>query len=386
MNLKIRPRVALISIHPAPYRDPVLQLLYEREKISLEVYLLFNHDKGHSYWEMATYSYPKQLMPYRLFLGEYHFSPQVIQSIHYGNYDVVAIPGYYHPTCQLALLDFLCRRKPIIFITDSFGFIPRPLGLRLVETIPFWLLSQIVKAAWVPGSAARNYLKQQGIPDEHIFEGAYCLDVEKLVKETTEKECIRNEIRQQLNLEGRFVLLMVAGFTTNRGLPILYTALNLIRDEFPEITLLLVGNGPEYVRIQKLIQVNNFYKQICLVGPVSFQKLPEFFVASDIYVHSSINEPYSLALSQAAISARPIISTDRVGAAYDYVIEGKTGYFAKAGDAASLAAAMRKLMLNRESLSQMGHLSQQIALRRNAVWAADQFEQAVFTALDRKLK
>jgi len=232
----------------------------------------------------------------------------------------------------------------------------------------------------VPGRAARDHWVYYGVQPERIFEGCYCIDAEAVAAKTQALRLQRSTIRGRFGFsDDQLVFLFVGRMIPTRGLQYLMEAFRTLTTMRQDLGLILVGDGPvrpwveDFVREQGLDQVR-------FVDPVPFEVLPEYYVACDAYVHPSIREPYSLAVAQTAISARPLILTGQVGAAADYLVEGRTGYLAKAGSAESLCETMRRLIANKEQMIGMGCRAQDIAMKRTALWAATQLEEAALVA------
>jgi len=375
--------VALLTIHPAPYRDLTLALVHQRQRVNLKVYLLSRTTSRHPYWREEAIPYPHEILETKWRTsGEFHLDPVIWHKLE--EYDVACITGHQYHTLKIALLRCLISRTPYVWIADSvLQRSPPPWSKALQRQVYRLVVRFIAKhmgSAWVPGQATREYLVYYGAAQNKIFEGAYCLDVDTLVQQIRPLETQRKEIRHTLNLaDEQIVFLFVGRLVSQRGIPILLEAWRRLTLTHPELSLVIVGQGSErpwaerFVREHELTQVQFF-------DPVAFETLTEYYVACDAYIQPSINEPYSLSTAQAAVSARPMVITDRVGAGADYLVEGQTGYLAQAGNVDSLVGAVKKLVMQRQRMVEMGQEAQKIAELRTPLWAAEQFEQAVFAA------
>jgi len=377
------PKVALLTIHPAPYRDLTLALAHQRQRVNLKVYFLSKTTSRHPYWRERAIPYPHEVLETRWRTsGGSHLDPVIWHKLK--EYDVACITGHQYHTLKIALLRCLITRTPYVWIADSMlQRSPPPWSKALQRQVYRLVVRFIAKhmgSAWVPGQATREYLVYHGTAQNKIFEGAYCLDVDTLIQQIRPLETQRKEIRHTLNLaDEQVVFLFVGRLVSQRGIPILLEAWRRLTLTHPELSLVIVGQGSErpwaeqFVREHKLTQVQFF-------DPVAFDLLPNYYVASDAYVQPSISEPYSLSTAQAAISARPMVITDSVGAGADYLVEGQTGYLAQAGNVDSLVEAIKKLVMQRQRMVEMGRKAQKIARLRTPLWAAEQFEQAVLVA------
>ena len=50
----IMKKIAFVSNHPAPYRDPFLSRLVRIPSLQVEVFSLFQRDGGHSFWALEA--------------------------------------------------------------------------------------------------------------------------------------------------------------------------------------------------------------------------------------------------------------------------------------------------------------------------------------------
>lgn len=244
-------------------------------------------------------------------------------------------------------------------------------------------LVNLMGAAWVPGIAGREFLTSYGAKQGKVFEGLYTLDTTSILKSLENARAIRRHTRDSLYLENdQIALLMVANMIPKRGLGVLLEALLRLLDHRKDLKLVLIGEGPEKHNIEVMIRDRpELIKHICLLGSVPFEDLTGYYLSADAYVHSSVNEEYSVSVAYAAICGLPIIATDRVGAAYDYVIEGVTGALAKAGDSRSLADAIERVISDRDHASIIGKSAQHRAERFSVEWAANQLENAAMVSV-----
>jgi glycosyltransferase involved in cell wall biosynthesis len=87
-------------------------------------------------------------------------------------------------------------------------------------------------------------------------------------------------------------------------------------------------------------------------GPVEMRFVPyqndlftvaQFYQAADVYVHAARAETFPISILEAMASGLPIVAT-AVGGVPEQINDGETGLLAAAGDAASLARAIARLV------------------------------------------
>jgi glycosyltransferase involved in cell wall biosynthesis len=105
--------------------------------------------------------------------------------------------------------------------------------------------------------------------------------------------------------------------------------------------------------------------RVRFLGFVNQSRLPDVYRAADILVLPSEYEPFGVVVNEAMLCGRPVIVSDRVGAKYDLVREGETGFVYPCGDIEALAQILREVLPDRERLRKMG----EAARKRMETWS-----------------
>ncbi len=377
------PKVGVISIHPAPYRDPVFNAVYRRNNVEIEVLTMFEKDAGHFFGNIDKPSYPNAFLGrgYLFTRGRY-FHPKILSCLKRGHFDAVVIPGHQHITCIAAMSYCLASRMPIIYSGDS--MLPkssRSLKGKMRGSFVRYILKRSA-SVWVPGKASYEYMKKTfGVSDNNIFCGCYTLDFGSISEQVRINRVKRNWFRKQLKIqEHGFIFLMVGNFIPTRDHEHLVEAFSRVVLSIPDAYLILVGEGKTKTKIKNLCKEKQLANNVRIIKPVPFDNLSYLYPACDVYVHSG-SEPYSTALAYAAIAGLPIISVNSVGACQDYLLDGKTGYLVSNNDVSGWATAMIRLAQNRTLARNLGENGQNIASKKTLEWASEQFESAVVCAI-----
>ena len=126
--------------------------------------------------------------------------------------------------------------------------------------------------------------------------------------------------------------------------------------------LLIVGDGPMREQIEAKIVELGLQERVILAGQ---QRNPEDWMrAIDVFcLPSYANEGVPQALLQAMLSGLPIVSTP-VGAITEAIQDGLTGLIVPPRDAAALAAAVSRLMLDADLAARLGAAARTMAVER----------------------
>jgi glycosyltransferase involved in cell wall biosynthesis len=138
----------------------------------------------------------------------------------------------------------------------------------------------------------------------------------------------------------------------------------------PSAALILAGDGPFRARAVATGAVH-------AVGPQPPAELRNFYAGSDVVVIPSIPtrdflEPWGLVVNEAFDQGVPVIATTAVGAAAGGLVQHeRTGLVVPAGDAAALAAALRRLHGDRALAARLGEAGRAaVGAHSHAAWAA----------------
>ena len=374
----MKPRLLALAIHPAPYRDPVFCEILKRGNIHIDFRFYFPFDDGHTEWDWSLISLQSKTLTSGLpFPKEDRLHLSIAYELMHEKYDAVLIPGYSRATSAAAIILSEILRIPFILSVDSLRHV--------AETANTWRsvirrhLLKRAAAIWVPGVASRKYLISQNVKSEKIFEGAYCFDSKYLLSLLEDTKTRRAETRRSIGIsDDSFVFLTVGNMIkTRRYVKLVETFIEA--SEGLSTNLLMIGNGPERATIEALIQSSD-KKHIQLLGSVSFRDLFTFYSAADAFVHPGV-EPFSTATELAAIAGLPIIATPGVGYVHDLINRGVQPLLSDIDDVDGLKSNLKALIVNRRFARELGAHTELVATQRNAQWAAEELEKAVFFAV-----
>lgn len=372
-DTKKKKRVAAFLNYPAHYTDAVLEKLAEDDRIELDIIYYNESPTDHTEWKREISKnnhiyYCKK--KYTLFRGEY-YNPEAIKWFKKGNYDVAIISGRM-PFTSAHLLR-ICRRKkiPYIFAADT-AVLPIDADIEHIEKErkKYGIIVQNAIGIWVPGKAGRAYWNRLfgDAIDQKIVEGRYLLDREHIIQHFSATES-RRIIREELGVDEQDPLfLFVGALEKKRNVSLLLRAAEQIIAMHSNYRFLIVGYGED----EKIVKEyeNKYSQNIFHIKSVPYDELNDYYLASDVYVHPG-REPYSLALVQAVLDGLTVITTDAVGAAYDYVIDGKNGYVISSDCHNSLVSALNGILEVTFSKGEQDRIQSILDERDSYIYASD---------------
>lgn len=109
------------------------------------------------------------------------------------------------------------------------------------------------------------------------------------------------------------------------------------------ISLRILGDGPDRMRLQAMIESLNLHEQVCLLGSVAEERVIEELAAADAFVLVSHTEPLGVAYMEAMALGLPTIGTTDGGAG-EIIDDGVSGLLVTPQDTDAIASAIVRLM------------------------------------------
>ena len=187
---------------------------------------------------------------------------------------------------------------------------------------------------------------------------------------TPEKNALAAALRQDSEIRPDQPVIGFAGrFTRDKGLPELVEAFQLIRKQFPETALLLVGDyeagDPVPENTRNVIESDPGIRCLRFTS-----QLELYYLAMNVFVLPTHREGFPVTVLEAQAAEVPVVTTFATGAV-DAIDDGITGLLVPLGDAGKLAEGVLSLLSNPIKMHSMGRLGRERILRdfRNeTVW------------------
>lgn len=180
------------------------------------------------------------------------------------------------------------------------------------------------------------------------------------------------ELRQQLGLTGKVVIVCVGRLVPRKGQDQLITALPLISKSIPNVHLLIVGEGSYKPKLEAMVRKNDLATQVTFVGRVPFSQLPSYFRCGDIFAMPSRSrlgglevEGLGIVYLEASACGLPVIAGNS-GGAPDAVVDGVTGIIVDGTNINDIAGAIVRILTNPAKSKSMGNAGNEWV---NANWS-----------------
>ncbi len=141
-------------------------------------------------------------------------------------------------------------------------------------------------------------------------------------------------------------IVTVCGMSYRKGIQELISAFAIIGQEFNDVHLYLVGNGPQREEFEQYARQSGVSNRVHFEG---FQSEPRaYMLAADVFVLASRRESFGLVLIEARQAGCAIVATDADGIpeALDW---GRAGMLVPPRNVRALTLALRELLRNHEA-------------------------------------
>ena len=168
------------------------------------------------------------------------------------------------------------------------------------------------------------------------------------------------DLVERYRLKSVPTILCVGRLVKRKGQDKLIKALPKIKDEFPNVKLLLVGEGPLRKKLSKLVKKLRLEDNVIFTGRVSYEELPKYFRVGDIFAMPARTRNFGLEVEglgivylEASATGLPVI-VGSSGGAPDALIQGETGYVVDGRNTLEIARQISYLIRDPESARRLG--------------------------------
>jgi len=271
-------------------------------------------------------------------------NPGLWKLIRNGRFDAVVLTtGYVYASFWIALAAAKASGIRVLFGTDSHEIgSRRERNLkRLVKKVVWPVVFRIPDVVIVPSSGGVHLMRSLGIPERRVVLTPYAVDNDWWGMQA--KRVNRQEVRARWGVpdSARVVLFCGKLQPWKRPGDLLAAA---ARVQTPEAYVIFAGEGPLRAQLEDEARVLGIAERVRFLGFANQSELPAVYRACDVLVLPSEYEPFGLVVNEAMLCGCAVIVSDRVGARFDLIQAGETGFVYPCGDVDALAKILAGLL------------------------------------------
>lgn len=152
-----------------------------------------------------------------------------------------------------------------------------------------------------------------------------------------------------------------------KGIDVMLSVIMQLRERFPDIRYILVGDGPLRPRYEKMASDLGLEEHVVFLSRVGHEDLPRCYAACDVFVLMSRRVPevgycegFGIVYREAMACGKPVIVSKHAGFR-DYVVDGETGLLADPTRVDEIARTCADILGDPARAARMGERSVQFA-------------------------
>jgi glycosyltransferase involved in cell wall biosynthesis len=183
------------------------------------------------------------------------------------------------------------------------------------------------------------------------------VNVEAFARASAERETVRSE----LGLADETVVAFTGRFVREKGIAELLEAMARVRQNRPDVRLLIIGGSLPSDRDPAEVDVTTAVRELGLADRIITtgltDRVADYLSACDIFVLPSYREGMPRSILEAMAAGKPVVATNIRGCREE-VVDGETGFLVPPRDAGRLARAIGRLVDDPELRMRMGAAGQ----------------------------
>lgn len=214
-----------------------------------------------------------------------------------------------------------------------------PLPVKVFAALQSYVVSRANRAI-VPSKYLKTVVEQWGVPSENItviYSALFPLEVKGT----------RDELRHKLSFTHP-TIVSAGRLVPWKGFKVLIDVVAKLRQHYPHITLIIVGDGEELKKLENHTADLKLSEHVRFVGRLSKDALGATIKAADVFVLNTAYEGLSHQLIEVMDIGTPIVTT-YAGGNTELITDGVNGFLVPFNNHASLTEAITRVLNHPES-------------------------------------
>lgn len=175
-------------------------------------------------------------------------------------------------------------------------------------------------------------------------------------------------VRAAPTVQRRPFVFAVGRHVENKGFSVLLQAFASVATEYPEVELIVGGDGPHHGTLRELTASLGIADRVRFPGFLDRPAVADHFRQCALFVLPSYHEPFGIVVLEAMAAGKAVIAT-RAGGVPEFVEDGVQGILVPPRDPEAVAVALRRLLADAASAERMGAAGRRL-VREQFTWEA----------------
>ena len=168
------------------------------------------------------------------------------------------------------------------------------------------------------------------------------------------------------------IVLYVGRVDPEKKVELVVEAFHKTHRILPKTELVIVGDGVDKVRLEKMVRNSEFGGAVKLLGRVLPPDLYELYKVGDVFATASEIETQGIVLIEAAATGLPLIAVD-AGAVSEICVDKVNGFLCQPGDVDGISEAMVRILSDQKTRQKMSRESVKLAHEHDLDKTLDKF-------------
>jgi glycosyltransferase involved in cell wall biosynthesis len=315
-------KVFVLTDSPSPYQVELFNEIEAGGECSLEVAYLRNRDPNRQ-WKSSTICHAAIALDTS---GDELMRARASAR----DADLVVFNYYLHSQAEQLIGERATLGRPWCFWGERPGFHQPAWAGRLVRKWKLAKLHATPAPIWGIGKFAVDGYREEFGSQRAYSNLPYFSDLQRFTSSAPEERSER-------------VFLFSGSLIARKGVDLLARAFVRLASEVSNVRLRILGEGELRQSLSRTLQVVS--ERVEFAGFKDWHELPREYARADVLCVPSRYDGWGLVVPEGLASGLPVIATERMGAALEFVETGRNGWLIPAGDEGAIFNAMREAAL-----------------------------------------
>lgn len=181
---------------------------------------------------------------------------------------------------------------------------------KIVEYLTKFYCDKTAKELIVPTNKIYNLFKEKYKFEKSIHIIPTGIEVDRFFEENVDKKEVAT-LGKKLGLSKKdYVIIFVGRLAEEKNVEFLLKSQKNLQNKIPNLKLLIVGDGPDKEKYEKLSKEYNIDKSTIFTGKASWEEIPLYYHNANLFATASTTETQGLTVIEAMSSSVPALCID----------------------------------------------------------------------------
>lgn len=250
---------------------------------------------------------------------------------------------------------------------------------KIVEYLTKFYCDKTITELIVPTKKAYDLFKEKYNVERNIHIIPTGIEVERFYQENINPKKIA-ELKKQYGLTKKdFIGIFVGRIAEEKNIPFLINVVEKVIKQKSNMKLLIVGDGPDKEKYEKLVQEKKCQNNIIFTGKVPWEEIPTYYRLGDIFLSASTTETQGLTIIEAMAASLPALCIDDESFR-NTVVDDLNGYLFKNEE--ECEQCILKIMQDKKLLTTIQRGARTSAEKHSSKYFAEQVLDVYQKAID----